>query len=105
VPGGEQQVDDGEHRVDALRQRCRRRHLVRDAGRRDLLLGAGDAGRHGGLADEERTCHLRRRESAQQPQRQGHLRALRQGGMAAREDQPQPVVRDLRLRIRVGLVE
>jgi hypothetical protein len=94
VPGGEQQVDDGERDVHPCGQVLRRRHLVRDARRGDLLLRPGQPRRHGGLADQERVRHVRCRHPAHQPQRERDLRLPRQRGVAAGEDQPQPVVAD-----------
>ena len=45
-------------------------------------------------ADEERVRDVRRRDAAHEPQRQRDLRLARQRGMAAGEDEPQPVVGD-----------
>ena len=94
VAGGVQQVDHGEHGVEPVRQLGGPGHPVRDPGRGDLLLRAGDPRRHGRLGDQERLRDLRGGQAAHQPQRERHLRLPGQRGMAAGEHQPQPVVGD-----------
>ena len=89
-----QQVDDREDGVETRRQLLRLRHGVRDVRGGDLLLGPRQAGRHRRLGDEEGPRDVRRRDAADQPQRQGDLRLGRERRMAAGEDQPQPVVGD-----------
>jgi putative intracellular protease/amidase len=54
VPGGEEQVDDGDHGREPVAELGRGRDAVGDAGDRDLLLRPGDPGRHGRLEDQER---------------------------------------------------
>ncbi len=65
---------------------------VGDMRGRDLLLGPRDSGRHRGLADQERARDLPRRQTADHSQRQRDPRIHRQCGVAAGEDQPQPIV-------------
>ena len=90
----EDQVDDGEHAVHALAEVLRRRDPVGDLGRADLLLRAGDALRHRRLGDEEGLRDLGHGEAAEQAQGQRHPRLGCERGVAAGEDQPQPVVLD-----------
>jgi hypothetical protein len=93
VPSREQQVDDGKHRTQTLRQFGRTRHPVRDPGGRDLLLGPGDPGGHRRLRHQQRLRDVTCRDPAHQPQRESQLGVLRQRRMAAQEDQSQPLVR------------
>ena len=94
VPLVEHEVDHLQHRVQPLRQFGRRRHLVGDAGVADLGLGAHDALGQRGRRGQEGARDLLGRETADLPQRQRDARFRRQGGVAAGEDQPQPVVLD-----------
>ena len=71
----------------------RRRDPVRDTGVADLPLRPDEPLRHRGLRDQERSRDLRRTQPAQCPQRQRDPRLQRQGGVAAGEHEPQPVVR------------
>ncbi|MHC2316297.1 hypothetical protein ACVIHC_003343 [Bradyrhizobium diazoefficiens] len=96
---GEDEIDDGEHAVEPLRQRVAFGHLIGNAGEPDLLLGADEALRHRLLTDEERARDLRGREAANGAQRQRDLDLLRERGMAAGEDQPQHVVVERRRRL------
>ncbi len=95
MPGRVEEMDDREHRVDTGRELLHRGDPVGDAGNGDLLLGPRDAGRHGGLADEERPRHLGRREPAHQAERQRDLGVGAEGRVTAREDQPEAVIDDL----------
>ena len=97
VPGREEQVHDREHGVDAGGKLVDRRHPVGNPSNGDLLLGAGDAGRHGRLADQKRPADLAGSEPAHQAERERHLRVEGDGWVAAREDEPQPVVDDIGL--------
>jgi hypothetical protein len=99
VPRRVEQVDHGQRRVDPRRQLVGGRHRVADARRGDLLLRARQPCRHRRLRDEERVRDVRRRDAAYEPQRERDLRFERERRMAAREDQPQPVVGD---RVGVG---
>jgi hypothetical protein len=67
VPGRVQEMDHGEHRIDALRQLVGARHRERDAGGDDLLLRAREAGGHRRLGDEERVRDVGRRQPAHEP--------------------------------------
>ena len=90
----EDQVDHVQHGVEPLRQLRPRRHLIGNARVADLRLGAHDAlGQRGG-GGEEGARDLLGGEAADLAQRQRHLRVRGQRGMAAGEDQPQPVVFD-----------
>ncbi len=78
----------------------------RDAGRRAdgltsaeheelrRLKGENRRLRHCRLRDQEGACDLRRRQPTDGPQGQGNPRRLRQGGVAAGENQPQPFIFD-----------
>jgi hypothetical protein len=92
VPLVEDQVEDGQDRPQAIREIGLARDPIGDAGVADLALRADDALRHRGLGYQERSGDLRRAQPAQQPQRECDLGGLAQRRMAAREDQPQPVV-------------
>ena len=94
VPGGEEDVDDGEHGVDAGGQLLDGRYPIRDARRSDLLLGPGETRRHRRLTDQEGPGHLGRREPADETERQRDLRIGRDGRMATGEDQSQAIVDD-----------
>jgi hypothetical protein len=96
VPGGEQQVDDRQRRAQPVRQFARGRYPVRDSRDRDLPLGPGDPRRHRRLRDQERPGDVWHRNPAHQPQGQRHLGLLRQRGVAADEDQAEPLVRQRR---------
>ena len=80
--------------IEPLRQVGPRRHLIGNTRVADLCLGADDALGHRGRSAEKGAGDLLGRKAAYLPQGQGHAGLRRQGGMAAREDQPQPVVRD-----------
>ena len=60
----------------------------------DLPLGADQTLRGRRFRLDERARDLARRQAAEGPQRQRLLRLGRQRGMAAHEEQPQPVVVD-----------
>ena len=81
----EDQVDDAEHRVEAVRQQVRRRHAERDAGRLDLPLRAHEPLRHRLVGDEERPRDLLRGETAESTERERDLCVEREGGVAAGE--------------------
>ena len=90
----EHEVDHAQHGVQPLRQLGARRHLVRDARVADLRLGAHDALGERGRAGEKGARDLLGREPAHFAQRERDLRVRRQRRVAAREDEPQPVVLD-----------
>ena len=102
VPLGEDERDHGEHHVEALGQALAGRHLHRDARVADLALRPhqplGDRGRR----QQQRPRHLGDRQPGDQPQGQGHLRVAGECWVTAREDQPEPLVGDLRLVDSVG---
>lgn len=90
--GGEHETDDGEDGARPVGQVCVAGHPVGDAGVADLALGAHQPLRHRRLGHEERPGDLLGAEPAEQAQRERHLRLDGQGGVAAGEDEPQPVV-------------
>ncbi len=89
----EDEVEDCEHLLQALRQLGPVGDAERDAGVPDLALGAHQPLGDRRLGDEERAGHLRGVEAADGAQRERHLRLAGEGGMAAGEDEAQPVVR------------
>ncbi len=89
----EDQVHHGQHRAEPARQLGFAGHPVRDPRVADLALGPDQPLRHRRLRHQERVRDLRRAQPAEQPQGQRDLRGGAQRGMAAGEDQPQPVVR------------
>ena len=93
----EDQVDDGERGVEPVGQQVVRRHAIRDARGADLPLRAHEPLRERLLRHEERARDLRRREPADEPQRQRDLRVRRERRMAAREEEREPLVGDRRL--------
>jgi hypothetical protein len=70
----------------------RRGHAEGDSGCGDLALGAKDALVDRRLAGEERARDLRHRQPADRPQRQRDLALARDGRVAAREQQREPVL-------------
>jgi hypothetical protein len=96
VPLVEDEVDDVEHGLEALGQRFVARHAEGDLGHADLRLGPRQPLRHRGLRHKKRMRNLGGREAAEQPECQRDLRFTRERGMAAGEDQPQPLVRHAR---------
>jgi hypothetical protein len=93
----EDQVDDGEHRGDAVGQQIVRRHPERDPGVPDLRLRADQPLRHRRLRDEERARDLLGGQAAQRPQRERHLRLGGERRVAAGEDQLEALVGELEL--------
>jgi hypothetical protein len=91
----EHQVDAGQHRGQSLWQQVGRRHPEGDGGGADLGLGPHQPLRDRGLGSEEGPGDLRGLQPAHQAQREGDLGGGGKGGVAAREDQPQLVVRRL----------
>ena len=90
----EDQVDDREHGRQSVRQQVGGRHAEGDSGGLDLPLGPDEALRHRRLADQERAGDLRGCQSPERPQRQRDLRIGRECGMAAGEEELQPLVRE-----------
>src|SRR4029079_13752531 len=98
----EDQVQDTEHRLDAFGQLLARRHLVRNARLANLPLRAYQALRGGGFRLDEPARDLTRRQAAQRAERQRGARVRRDGRMAAREEEPEPVVLDRRRVFELG---
>ena len=90
----EHEVEDVEDAVEPLGQELGRRHAVGDPGVADLALRPDQPLREGRLRDQERPRDLGGREAAERAQRQRDPAVHRQRRMAAREDQPQLIVRD-----------
>lgn len=90
----EQQVQHAEHGGGALGQQMRGRHPVRDRGGADLAFHPDEALRHGRFGNQERAGDLRGAEPGERAQRERHLCFERERGMAAGEDEPEPVVLD-----------
>jgi hypothetical protein len=100
VPGAggialvEDQVEDGQHRAEPLRQQVVGRHPVGDGGVADLALGPDQPLGHGRLREHEGVGDLGRGQPPEGAEGQGDPGLGRQGRVAAGEDQPQPVVGD-----------
>ena len=90
----EDEIDHAQHAREALGQFVRPRHLVGDAGVADLRLRAHDALRQRGRGEQECLRDFLGREAAHFAQRERHLRLRRERGMAAGEDEAQPIVFD-----------
>jgi hypothetical protein len=83
----EDEVDDAQHRVDALGELGRGRDPVGDPGVPDLALGPGESLRHGRLGEHEGAGDLRGGEAAERAQRERDLGVERERRVAAGEDQ------------------
>ena len=92
---GEDQVDHRQHGVEPFGQQMRRRHGVGNARISDLALGAHQPLGHGWRGHQKRRRDLGRRQAAERVQSKGDLLLLRQGRVAAREDQLEPLVGDV----------
>jgi hypothetical protein len=90
----EDEVDDGEHRGQAIGQVGVLGHAVRDVCRCDLALGPHEALGHRRLGDEEAARDLGRRQAAERAQRQRDARLHGERRVTAGEDQAQAVVGD-----------
>ena len=93
----EDQVDDRQHRGQAVGEQVRRRHAERDPGGLDLALRADQPLRHRLLADQERARDLVRAQPAQRAQRERDLRIERERRVAAGEDELEALVGNGRL--------
>jgi hypothetical protein len=87
-------VEHGHHPCGALGQQVRRRDPVGDARVADLALRPGQALGHGRLGDQESARDLRGGQAAERAQRERDPCVERERGVAAGEDQPEPVVHD-----------
>ena len=92
IPLVEDQVDDRQHVVEAVRAFLTGRQFQGDAGVREGAFGPGDPPDHGRLRDQEGTGDLGAGQAADQPE--GECRAGLRGeqGVAGEQDQPQHVV-------------
>ena len=94
VAGVEDEVDRREDGAQPIGKKVLRRHAQRDAGVADLPLRAHEPLRERRLRNEEAARDLRRREAADEAQRQRDLRVGGERRMAAREDQLEAFVGD-----------
>ena len=90
----EDQVDDCQNGVEAVRKQVGRRHAKRDPGGLDLALGPHEPLGHGLLGNEEGAGDLLGPQPAQRPQRECDLRLERQRRVAAGEQQLEPLIGD-----------
>jgi hypothetical protein len=88
----EDQVDDRQYRCQAVGQQMRGRDPEGDPCVPDLALGPHEPLSHGRLGHEKGASDLIGGEAAECAQRQRHLGVERQRGVAAGEDQLQPLV-------------
>ena len=88
----EDEVDDGQHGPQAVREVGLVRDAVGDPRVADLALGPDQPLGHGRLGHQEGARDLGGGEPAQEPQRQRDLGAGGERGVTAGEDQAQPVV-------------
>ena len=95
VPLVEDEVDHGAHAVEPLGQRLARRHAIGDRRVFDLALRAGEPLPERRLGHEERPRDLAGRETGDRPQGERHLGLEGERRVAAGEQEPQPIVRDL----------
>ena len=65
LPGGVDEVDDGEHGAQAVGELLLFGNAVGDSGRLDLALGTCETGRHRGLAHEKGACDLLGRQASE----------------------------------------
>ena len=88
----EDQVNHREDRRDSVGQVGPGGYAVGDPRVPDLAFRPDQPLSHRRLGDEERAGDLRGAQAAEQPERQRDLRLPRERGVAAGEDQPQPVI-------------
>src|SRR5256714_14575844 len=91
-PGVIEKVDDSEYGAQAARQLVNLGYAVRDSGRLDLSLGTHDTLRHRRFGYQEGSSDLLGRQAAEQPEGERHLCFRGECRVAARKDQPKPVV-------------
>ena len=90
----EDQIHDREHGGKAVGEQVGGRHPKGNTGGLDLGLCPHEPLGHGRLGDEEGARDLLGPEPTQRPQRERHLGIECEGGMAAREDELEPLVRN-----------
>jgi hypothetical protein len=88
----EDQVDDRQHGIQPVGQQVLGRHPEGDPGGLDLALGPHQPLGHGRLGDQEGAGDLAGGQAAERPQGEGDLRLGGQRGVAAGEDELQPLV-------------
>ncbi|MCY1220264.1 hypothetical protein D9M72_322720 [compost metagenome] len=88
----EDEVDDGEHRREALRQFGAAGHAVGNPGIPYFRFGPDQPLGHGLFRDHEGSGYLRGAQAAQEAERQRHAGRSSQRRVAAGEDEPQRVI-------------
>ncbi len=94
VPFVEDEIEDSKHRRQPSNALFATRHLERHLLRGERSLGPDDALGDRGLRDEERPGNFVRRQAAEEPQRERHLRLGREYRVAGDEDEPEQIVAD-----------
>jgi len=89
----EHEVEDGEDLAEPLAVVVGAGHTVGDASDGDLAFGADNPLGDGGFGDDECAGDLRRGQPCHRSQGERHLRVPVERGVAAGEDQSQPVIR------------
>ncbi len=90
----EDQIDHAEHGIEARREIGCGRHDIGNSRLADLRLGANDALGEGADAGKEGAGDFLGGQAAYLAKGERGLRIRRQGGVAAGEDEPQPVIGD-----------
>ena len=93
----EDQVHDREHGGEAVGEQMRRRHTEGDSGVPDLVLRADEPFGHGLLGDEESAGDLLGAQATERSQRKRNLRIERERGVATREHELEPLIRNRRI--------
>jgi hypothetical protein len=92
VAGVEDEIDHAQRRREPFREQPVGRDAERDAGVADLPLRTHETLRHRRCRDEEGPRDLVRLQPAEEAERQRHLRLECERGVAAEEDQLEPLV-------------
>jgi len=101
----EDEVEDSKHPVEPLGQQGERRHTIGDAGVADLALRPHQSLRHGRRRHKKSGRDLGGGEAAQGAQGQRHARLQPQRGVATSEEEPQPLVGELRVLVPVLILQ
>ncbi len=99
----EDQIDDRQHGIEAVGKLSEGRNLIGNACLANFRFAADDALRDRNRVGQKRAGDSLGGQPAYFAQGQGHLRAGGNGRMAAREDQPQPIVFQFFIASRIGL--
>jgi hypothetical protein len=92
VPLVEQQIDHGEHAVDSISELVGRWHSYGDPSVSDLGFGPEQSLAHGCLGYQECSSHLAGGQPGDGLQRQGNAAGQGESGVAAAEEQFEPVI-------------